>query len=311
MNDFIEGQSSRRNDMKIGLIPYGFKGLRGLPMLQTSDIDWLTETPPTLPDLVEDLDDSYILVLFSSTRTWIEPRGKIRCKLAVFIAEPASIQYLSHNLWPKIFNKKFELILSWNPTLSCQYDNCLYTPFADTEINFRSKPDFHQTKPKKCVIVASSKNSTLGHKLRHKIISQKSDIGIEFDTYGRGYRPFDKKEDLYAQYYASIVIENSREPSYFTEKLTDTILSGLVPIYWGASNISDFFDETGLIRFSSIEDLSCNAEYINRIDFSYRAKEREDNYYAALKHLDHKLVIKHKILAFLNRAHQRIGSPRE
>ena len=301
MNDLIEGQSSRRNDMKIGLIPYGFKGLRALPTLETSDIDWLTETPPTLPDLVEDLDDSYVLVLFSSTRTWIEPKGKIRCKLAVFIAEPASIQYLSHNLWPKIFNKKFEFILSWNPALACSCSNCIYAPFSDSEILISEQPNFEAIKPNKSVIIASSKKSTSGHKLRHQIIKIAKGSDLKMDVYGRGYQPFEKKLDLLSKYYASVIIENSREPSYFTEKITDTVLAGAIPIYWGAPNIGDFFNENGIIIFSSANDLIANKKYINQLSNTDLLKERAENYHLATKQLDHRSVIRKKILSFLEK----------
>jgi hypothetical protein len=43
------------------------------------------------------------------------------------------------------------------------------------------------------------------------------------------------------------VIENSRTPGYFTEKLIDSCLSSSVPIYWGAPDIEHFFDPSGMV----------------------------------------------------------------
>jgi hypothetical protein len=42
-------------------------------------------------------------------------------------------------------------------------------------------------------------------------------------------------------YEYSIVLENSQERNYWTEKLADAYLSWCIPIYWGCPNISDFF----------------------------------------------------------------------
>ena len=39
----------------------------------------------------------------------------------------------------------------------------------------------------------------------------------------------------------SIVLENSQESNYWTEKLADAYLSWCIPIYWGCPNVSDYF----------------------------------------------------------------------
>ena len=57
----------------------------------------------------------------------------------------------------------------------------------------------------------------------------------------------------YFQY--QVVIENSRQTNYFTEKLMDCLISKTIPIYWGCPNISKFFDTTGWIIFDNLSDL--------------------------------------------------------
>jgi len=106
---------------------------------------------------------------------------------------------------------------------------------------------------------------------------------------------------LFSKYYASVIIENSREPSYFTEKITDTVLAGAIPIYWGAPNIGDFFNENGIITFSSANDLIANKKYINQLSNTDLLKERAENYHLATKQLDHRSVIRKKILSFLEK----------
>jgi hypothetical protein len=49
----------------------------------------------------------------------------------------------------------------------------------------------------------------------------------------------------------SIVIENSRQENYFTEKLLDCLLTRTIPIYYGCPNIQEYFDTTGWIFIDS------------------------------------------------------------
>jgi len=45
-------------------------------------------------------------------------------------------------------------------------------------------------------------------------------------------------------YRYSIVLENSQQHNYWTEKLADAMLAWCIPIYLGCPNIADFFDES-------------------------------------------------------------------
>jgi hypothetical protein len=53
----------------------------------------------------------------------------------------------------------------------------------------------------------------------------------------------------------SVAIENARDINYFTEKLTDCLLTGTIPLYYGCPNVGDFFDMNGIIIFESMEEL--------------------------------------------------------
>ena len=55
------------------------------------------------------------------------------------------------------------------------------------------------------------------------------------------------KNELFDDFQFSLVIENSREPNYFTEKIMDCLLTKTIPLYWGCPNIADYFDTTGWI----------------------------------------------------------------
>ena len=49
--------------------------------------------------------------------------------------------------------------------------------------------------------------------------------------------------DVYKKYKFSIVIENSRNINYFSEKLIIPLLCGCTPLYLGCSNIEEYFPE--------------------------------------------------------------------
>ncbi len=63
--------------------------------------------------------------------------------------------------------------------------------------------------------------------------------------------------DTYSQYKFVIAMENTIKDGYVTEKIINAFYSGAIPIYWGSSNINDFFNEKAFINvsnYSSFED---------------------------------------------------------
>jgi hypothetical protein len=65
--------------------------------------------------------------------------------------------------------------------------------------------------------------------------------------------PFDTKDELMHSMF-TIVIENSYEPSYFTEKLLDSLISYTVPVYIGAPDIHKYFKAGSVLQASSPYD---------------------------------------------------------
>uniref|UniRef100_A0A6C0B681 Fucosyltransferase C-terminal domain-containing protein n=1 Tax=viral metagenome TaxID=1070528 RepID=A0A6C0B681_9ZZZZ len=59
------------------------------------------------------------------------------------------------------------------------------------------------------------------------------------------------KDILFLDYQFSLVIENSRQKNYFSEKLIDCLITKTIPVYWGCPNISDWFDTRGWIILES------------------------------------------------------------
>jgi hypothetical protein len=66
-------------------------------------------------------------------------------------------------------------------------------------------------------------------------------------------------------YKYSICIENCRKKNYFTEKFTDALLCWTIPIYYGCSNISNFFPKGCYYEIDITKD-NCYEEVINIIN---------------------------------------------
>ena len=105
-------------------------------------------------------------------------------------------------------------------------------------------------KTQKLSCVVSGKRHTSGARLRLEVVDQVLKKYSEICLYGKGL-PYEKssvykgqvkyKYEALAPYRYSLCFENSSVKNYFSEKFTDTILSWTVPIYWGCSNIAQYF----------------------------------------------------------------------
>jgi len=120
-------------------------------------------------------------------------------------------------------------------------------------------------KTKLVSMIASNKVMCEDHSYRQKIIKKFSGL---CDHYGRGYNEILNKEDGLIDYCFSFAIENATYSNMFTEKITDCFMTGTIPIYYGMSNIGDFFNLNGIIILDDnfkIEDLSFDI-YLSKIE---------------------------------------------
>lgn len=136
-------------------------------------------------------------------------------------------------------------------------------------------------KNKMISIISSYKRQTKGHRLRHVIISL---FGDQMDVYGSGYRPIDDKLIGLKDYRFSIVIENTDENFYFTEKLLDCFVTGTVPIYWGCPSIGKFFDEKGILSFKNIDELNNILTNVNEFTYDNMKESIKNNFEIAVKY---------------------------
>lgn len=104
----------------------------------------------------------------------------------------------------------------------------------------------------------------------------------------------DSKLVLFETYQFAIVIENSKQHGYFTEKIMDCLLTKTIPIYWGCPNIGDYFDTTGWIMIPDSDHLSDHLSdhplsVLTSLDKDYYARYTEiieANYNRAMLYTD-------------------------
>ena len=101
-----------------------------------------------------------------------------------------------------------------------------------------------RTKTKELSAIISSRVQYGTHQRRYAFINKlKGHFKNRLDWYSKNENPLDDKWDGLHQYKYSIAVENGSHERYFTEKLVDVILSDTIPIYWGAPDVSKYFNE--------------------------------------------------------------------
>ena len=198
---------------------------------------------------------------------------------------PSMYQWIERN------HQIFDYVLTHDKSLCGLSNKFLFYPHGGCWIKDEDMKVYNKTK--KISIIASNKKQTVGHKLRHEVISE---FGKDLDVYGRGYSPIDDKLEGLKEYQYHIVIENSKQDDYFTEKIIDCFATGTVPIYWGTNGIKKYFRD--IITFDSISELkgiisrindgekiTNNRVILNNFENAKKYKVSEDYFYEKYKFL--------------------------
>ena len=112
-------------------------------------------------------------------------------------------------------------------------------------------------------MIYSNNNTTDGQKLRHTLASKLP----YYDGYGDGAgKAIANKSTGLTNYLFSVCIEKSQEDNQFSDHLLDAFATSTVPIYWGPSNIKDYFDVSGIIILDDPNNLR---EVIEKLNTTY------------------------------------------
>jgi hypothetical protein len=130
------------------------------------------------------------------------------------------------------------------------------------------------TKSKEICIIVSDATWLQGHKDRfafvNKLIGHFKD---RIDIYGRGFNSFECKYEILKKYKYSICIENSSLPDYFTEKINECYLAEVFPIYFGCTNIQEYYDSNSFLSI----DIYDYQKSIEKIEYALQSSLWENN----------------------------------
>lgn len=179
--------------------------------------------------------------------------------------------------WDTNLHNLFNIVLTWNDAL---VDNVFYRKFhwpqTDSVGDFEDVPFAAR---KLITHISGNKySSVLGelYTLRKQAVKYfEKCIPTQFDLYGVGWDAREwpsyqgappHKVDVYPHYKFALVYENMIAPGWITEKLFDALRGGLVPVYWGASNIEQYVDPACYVDVRQFQNLDMLTAYLMGMD---------------------------------------------
>ncbi len=206
--------------------------------------------------------------------------------LILFMWEPPTVQPEVHD--PKV-QAQFGKIFTWDDDL---VDNKRFFKFHYPNLLPRlpSIPSFDEKKF--CTLIASRLSSRHPKELyseREKAIRYFEDKPGEFDLYGRFWEKrnylnykgtIGDKLAVLKNYKFSICYENTRDvKGYITEKILDCFAAGSVPVYWGASNVTDYIPEGCFVdrrKFENYDELYAFMKNLTQEEYGQYLKNAEE-----------------------------------
>jgi hypothetical protein len=230
----------------------------------------------TIPESFSELSDINILVLY-------EPN-----------------KYFGLHDWAIQNKESFDCILTWDDKILNNCDNSILLPFGHTWL----KPNqYNKVNPKSFELshLCGNLNKSYGHGLRHEIMARQNELNLPINfhqTIGDRYNIEDArlgKETVLCNSQFGVAIENFAHRNWFSEKILDCFLLKTIPVYWGCSNIGDYFNTDGIISFNDVDDLIYQMNNIDENFYQSKEKVIQENWELALNYVHYEKNMASKI----------------
>ena len=239
-------------------------------------------------------------VTFYTDRTCVREDSKLKI---YFQYEPVAINQTILKV-PALW-QKFDAILTYNEDVLEQCPNARLFHFQ-TE-TWLDKEDYLNVDTSQKQFLVSNhtgfKTMCKAHEFRHLVyVNQKLFDPNFFIFFRSSAQPIipaiannpiigkDLKDKimLFKHFQFSLVIENTRERHCYTEKLIDCLVTKTIPIYYGCSNVHEYFDTTGwiLIENESLEEIVEKCKVLHPNYYIQYKEVIEANYQKALQGVD-------------------------
>ncbi len=230
-------------------------------------------------------DADYTVVFDDLVRPTTIPTDKEHTVL--FTCEPPSVKE-----YPRNYLQQFGHIFTCHEKLIKKgYNKCIPTlPWMLLYDFYNKGSDYNKynyfnlsfnlpRKDKLCVLT-SNKRLSEGHCKRINFANKlKKTLPDYVDIFGNGFNNFESKDKILCNYKYCVVIENCSYPNYWTEKLSDAILAGCYPIYFGDPNIFEYFnkEELSIIDVNNFEESLITIKSIMKDKFYEKRQANIEN----------------------------------
>jgi hypothetical protein len=209
-------------------------------------------------------------------------------------------EYFGLHDWAIQNKDLFSFILTWDDKVLNNCENAVLLPFGHSWL----KPDQYtknNTKKFELSHLCGNLLKSYGHQMRHEIIGRSNEFQIPTNFHksiGDRYNIDDArlgKETVFSNSQFGVAIENFSHRNWFSEKILDCFLLKTIPLYWGCSNIGDFFNTDGIITFNDIDDLIYKINNLDENYYNTKLEAIEENYNLAMKYINYEKNIAEKI----------------
>lgn len=229
-------------------------------------------------------------------------------------AEPSTIKVYSHD-----FLAQFGRILTSQEHWAISHPNVIFTqpalrwfygvPFDPQRGRILGFDELCANIPlekQHCLstVTSSKRMSYTTHRLRYDFVQRLSCTMPEFDLFGRDIRPINDKAEALDSYRYHLAIENFIGMHHWTEKLADAFLGCTLPIYYGATNASDYFPPESFIAVD-IADFDGTVDIIRRVMSNNEYERRLPHILEARR----RVLYEYNIFSVINREISRQHNP--
>lgn len=212
-------------------------------------------------------------------------------------------EYFGIHDWVIKNKDAFTLILTWNDKVLKECSNSRFLGFGSTWF-LPEQYEASHLKEFKISHLCGTLLKSYGHQMRHEVLDRAKEFEIPinfYDKIGDRHNENDArigKETVFGNSQYGIAIENFSHRGYFTEKILDCFLLKTIPIYWGCSNIEDFFNTNGIIQFNNVDELIYQVNNLDEYFYKNRNTQItiEENYQTALKYISYEKNIAETII---------------
>jgi hypothetical protein len=165
------------------------------------------------------------------------------------------------------------------------------------------------------LVGGKTKPTMEGLDYRHNLWHRQNEIKIPKDFYlssaypyaGADYRnslvlntKLEDKQIMFNSEY-HIVIENTAIRNMFTEKILDCFQTKTIPIFYGCSNIGDFFNADGILMAKNVDDIINICNSLTPEIYNTKLVAIEDNYQRSMEYITAAQVLDNKLNEILNK----------